>query len=186
MSNTPDHAAPMAAAPIKYTGDGTVDWGNMWDSFCVLAREGGPAHRPTLLEARPDEDGTSAAYRSAAAEICRAVPLVSGLHAVSASPGWIAIDCPSAEAAQWLAESMIAEGVTARAEAAMLLVPCSADFTLKGEIKSVVTAVAKTTHYYADHLPNEVKIALRWQRRLAQLRERLPWRRIPAAQRPAA
>jgi hypothetical protein len=26
-------AAPMAAAVMKYREDGSVDWGNMWDSF---------------------------------------------------------------------------------------------------------------------------------------------------------
>ncbi len=25
--------APMAAAPMRYLPDGSVDWGNMWDSF---------------------------------------------------------------------------------------------------------------------------------------------------------
>ena len=34
MSDSPnDPAAPMAAAPMRYTEDGAVDWGNMWDSF---------------------------------------------------------------------------------------------------------------------------------------------------------
>ena len=47
-----DQCAPMAAAPMKYQPDGSVDWGNMWDSFCVLAREGGPPHRGTMLLAQ--------------------------------------------------------------------------------------------------------------------------------------
>ena len=173
MSDTVNRAAPMASAPMKFSGDGSVAWGDMWDSFCVLAREGGPAHRPTLLQPGTNDNTESPDYRAAAAEICRAVPLVSGLHAAPAQAGWIAISCPSAEAAQWLAESIEQEGVAAQTEAATLLVPCGADFTLKGEIKNVVTAIAKTTHYYADHLPAEVKAALRWQRRFAQLRARL-------------
>lgn len=173
MTATPttDKAAPMAAAPLRFTEQGAVDWGNMWDSFCVLAREGGPAHRPLLLQAQEDTDVDSVGYRYAAGEICRAVPLVSGLHAAPAAPGWIAISCSSTEAAQWLCESIIQEGVDARHDGAALLVPCGSDFTLKGEIKSVVTAVAKTTHYYADHLPPEVKLALRWQRRIAHARD---------------
>ena len=51
-----DKRAPMAAAPIKYQLDGSVDWGDMWDSFCVLAREGGPPHRGTMLQAQTDAD----------------------------------------------------------------------------------------------------------------------------------
>jgi hypothetical protein len=34
----------MSSAPLRYRADGSVDWGNMWDSFCELAREGGPPH----------------------------------------------------------------------------------------------------------------------------------------------
>lgn len=26
-------AAPMASAEMKFCGDGSVDWGNMWDSY---------------------------------------------------------------------------------------------------------------------------------------------------------
>ena len=26
-------AEPMAAAPLQYRADGSVDWGNMWDDF---------------------------------------------------------------------------------------------------------------------------------------------------------
>src|SRR5262245_26888007 len=54
--NVEDKRAPMAAAPIKYAADGSVDWGNMWDSFCVLAREGGPPHRGQLLDAQEGAD----------------------------------------------------------------------------------------------------------------------------------
>ncbi len=172
MADTTSRAAPMAAAPLKFAEDGAVDWGNMWDSFCVLARDGGPAHRPTLLRAPQDADPGSPDYRDAAAEICRAVPLVAGLHAELAAPGWIAIHTPSADAATWLSESITEEGVEARAEGSTLFVPCGEDFTLKAEIKSVVTAVAKTTHYYADHLPSEVKLALKLQRWLSHLRPR--------------
>ena len=35
-------ATPMPAGPIVYREDGAIDWSNMWDSFCVLAQEGGP------------------------------------------------------------------------------------------------------------------------------------------------
>jgi sirohydrochlorin cobaltochelatase len=168
-----DKKAPMASAPMKYLSDGSVDWGNMWDTFCVLARDGGPAHRATLLQAQEHDDPHSAEYRFVAAEICRAIPTVSGLTAEPARTGWIAVRCPNGEMAQWLSESIVQEGVDARCEGKAVLVPCGANFTLKGEIKNVVTAVAKTTHYWADHLPPDVKYALQLQSRIAAVRSRI-------------
>ena len=112
-----DKRAPMAAAPMKYQPDGSVDWGDMWDSFCVLAREGGPPHRGTMLQAQADADTASAGYRFAVEEICRGIGAVSGLRAVPAGPGWIAVECRSAGMAHWLADSIQAENVAAHARA---------------------------------------------------------------------
>ncbi|MDQ2997486.1 MAG: hypothetical protein M3R61_10570 [Chloroflexota bacterium] len=168
-----DKRAPMAAAPIKYQPDGSVDWGDMWDSFCVLARDGGPPHRGEMLQAQADADITSAGYRFAVEEICRGIDAVSGLCAAAAGPGWIAVECRSAGMARWLAESIQAENVAARAEQARLLLPAGDHFTLKGEIKNVITAVAKTTHYWGEHVPVEVKQAFELQARLERLRTRV-------------
>jgi hypothetical protein len=87
--------APMASAPMKYLPDGAVDWGNMWDSFCVLAREGGPPHRADMLEAQADADVTSAGYCFAVAQISRGITAVSGLTTEAAAPGWVAVRCHS-------------------------------------------------------------------------------------------
>ncbi len=168
-----DKRAPMAPAPMKYAPDGSVAWGEMWDSFCALARDGGPPHRATLLEGDPAADPASDGYRFAAAEITRGVVAVSGLPVAPAAAGWLAIGCHSASMAHWLAEAIIEENVAARAEGATLLVPVGASFTLKSEIKNVITAVAKTTHYWREHLPPEVKQTLEWQARLADLRRRV-------------
>jgi hypothetical protein len=166
----------MAAAPIKYQPDGSVDWGDMWDSFCVLAREGGPPHRGTMLQAHTDADTASAGYRYAVEEICRGIGAVSGLRAEAAGPGWIAVECRSAGMARWLAESIQVENVAARAEQMLLLLPAGDYFTLKGEIKNVITAVAKTTHYWGEHVPIEVKQTFELQARLEHLRARvLSW-----------
>jgi sirohydrochlorin cobaltochelatase len=168
-----DRRAPMAAAPIKYAADGSVDWGNMWDSFCILAREGGPPHRGTMLDAQEDADITSDGYRFAVAEICRGILEVSGLSAAAAEPGWIAVRCHSAGMARWLAESIEQENVQARAAATVLYIPAGDYFTLKGEIKNVITAVAKTTHYWREHLPPDAKRAFALQARLAGLTARM-------------
>jgi sirohydrochlorin cobaltochelatase len=176
VSSELDRRAPMAAAPIKYQPDGSVDWGDMWDSFCVLAREGGPPHRGTMLQAQTDADTTSDGYRFAVEEICRGIGVVSGLCAAAAGPGWIAVECRSAGMTRWLAESIQAENVAARAEQTRLLLPAGDYFTLKGEIKNVITAVAKTTHYWGEHVPIEVKQTFELQARLERLRARvLSW-----------
>jgi sirohydrochlorin cobaltochelatase len=46
-------------------------------------------------------------------------------------------------------------------------VPVGDYYTVKGEIKNVITAVAKTTHYWGEHLPPEVKQTLAIQAKLA-------------------
>ena len=177
-----DRRAPMAPAPMKYDEDGSVAWGEMWDSFCVLALDGGPPHRGSLLRAEPGADPASEGYRFAVAEIVRGVPLVSGLIAAQAETGWVAIRCHSAGIAAWLAEAILEENVEARSADATLYVPCGEGFTLKGEIKNVVTAVAKTTHYWREHLPAEVKQTLDFQAKLGNVKRWFTgWlRRTPA------
>ena len=162
----------MASAPMKYQPDGSVDWGNMWDTFCVLAREGGPAHRASMLYAQQDADTSSPGYQFAVDEIVRGVNLVSGLTATAGPPGWAAIQCDSAAMAAWLAETIEEEQVQARAAGATLFVPVGDYFTLKGEIKNVITVVAKTAHYWREHLPIEVKRTLAVQAWLDKVRAR--------------
>jgi sirohydrochlorin cobaltochelatase len=168
-----DPRAPMAAAPMKYQPDGSVDWGNMWDSFCVLARDGGPPHRGNMLQAQEHADITGDSYQFAAAEICRGITAVCGLPAEPATAGWLMVHCHSPGMARWLAESIEQENVQSRAEEARLFVPVGDSFTLKGEIKNVITAVAKTTHYWHEHLPSDAKRAVEVQARLARLGMRL-------------
>ncbi|MCL6647191.1 MAG: hypothetical protein K6U89_02510 [Chloroflexi bacterium] len=173
MAQAIDRRAPMASAPFKYRPDGRVDWGTMWQSFCALALDGGPPHRGDFLPAPTTADPTSLAYQEVAAEICRGIQEVSGLAAFPAEPGWIAVPCSSAAMASWLATAILAENVAARAEGSRLLVPCGEHFTLKEEIKNVITAVAKTTHYWQQHLPTEVKTTLTLQTWLGSLVRRL-------------
>jgi sirohydrochlorin cobaltochelatase len=124
-----------------------------------------------MLHGDPAANTESEAYRSAVAEIARGVSLVSALTAAAGEPGWVAIRCHSPGMARWLAEAIIEENVDARAAGATLLVPVGEHFALKGEIKNVVTAVAKTTHYWREHLPAEVKQTLELQARLGSVKE---------------
>ena len=168
-----DKAAPMGSAPMKYRDDGAVDWGDMWDTFCALAQEGGPPHRNSVLRAPEDADPESAAYRFAVAELTRGIEVVSGLRAEPAIVGWLAVRCGSASMARWLSEAIAEERVEARCEGALLLVPVGEWTDVQGEIKNVVTVVAKTTHYWREHLPGEVKQALAAQERVEQLKARV-------------
>jgi len=147
-----DKRAPMAAAPLKYASDGSVDWGNMWEGFCALAQEGGPPHRGVILAAQEDADTTSVGYCRAVDEMIRGIDAVSGLNAAATAPGWIAVRCGSERMAAWLRDAIVRENVQARSDGIMLLVPVRETYTIKEEIKSVITVVAKTTHYWHEHL----------------------------------
>jgi sirohydrochlorin cobaltochelatase len=151
---------PMSSAPMRYTDDGAVDWGDMWDSFCVLASAGGPAHRDTLLVPEAGVDPSSEAYQTVQSEIIRGVYLVSGLQARPAVAGWIAVECPMEGMAAWVAEQGVQENVQIQQHGSDFWVPCGQRWTVKGEVKNVVTVVAKTTHYFADHISNDMKTTM--------------------------
>lgn len=173
-----DLRAPMASAPMAYNEDGSVAWDQMWDTFCVLASVGGPPHRDTVLRAPTEVDTTTPAYQRACEEIIRGVWLVSGLRAVPSKPGWIAITCDHAAHARWLGEQIVQENVEAYAEESCCFVPVDSHFTTDKEIKNVITVVAKTTHYWRDHLASEIRTSLVWEERLRALRDRITgwWR----------
>lgn len=170
-----NHAAPMSAAPMRYAEDGSVDWGNMWDSFCALALTGGPAHRgaDNAVQADPHSDTNSADYKRVVDEIVRGVYLVSGLRAQTDTPGWVAITCPSESMATWLGDAARAENMQFRNAGNILYAPCGAGFRTEKEIKSVVTVVAKTTHYWQDHLPNDVKTTMLFEDTLSRIGRRV-------------
>jgi sirohydrochlorin cobaltochelatase len=54
--------------------------------------------------------------------------------------------------AAWLCAAIIVENVDARVEGDRLLVPAGSDFVLEDQVRSVITAVAKTHHYWREHL----------------------------------
>ena len=175
MAEPNDPRAPMPAAPMVYRDDGGVDWGNMWDTFCALALDGGPTHRDEVnaISASTAVNPQHPTYAFAVAEICRGIFEVSGFHATAAEPGWIAVPCAFAGQAGWLAAAIEVEHVAAREQNGVLYVPVAETFTLKGEIKSVITVVAKTTHYWTEHLPPEVKRSLALQAKLGRVGTRI-------------
>lgn len=148
-------AQSMGSAKIAPDESGLVPWDKIWTSFCDLAMAGGPPHRGTLLE--PVEtsriEQSPEVYRAVVAEIRRGIGLASGL-ATCDSPylGWVCIQCDSQQMAAWLMRAILVENISVRRESSKLYVPAGPDYRVEKEIKNVITAVAKTTHYWKAHL----------------------------------
>ncbi|MGK2966505.1 MAG: hypothetical protein ACSLFM_13010 [Tepidiformaceae bacterium] len=158
----PPQAATMSSADFVWRTDGRPDWSAMWEGFCELALYGGPPHRgddtalsgaALLVEAPPAPDF------DAIAEIRRGIWETTGLFAESAEPGWLAVTCSSRRMAAWMAAAIILENVDARCDDERLLVPASPSFRLKNEVKSIVTVVAKTHHYWQAHVAQQAAAA---------------------------
>jgi hypothetical protein len=148
-------AAPMGSAPMRYNAQGQVAWDQMWTDFCDLALAGGPPHRGTLLEpASPEEvRSNQTSYTRVVAEIERGLQLVTHLPIVgSASLGWVGVRCHDEQMALWLLRAIIVENVCVRREGNVLFLPAGPDFQLEKEIKNVITVVAKTHHYWIEHV----------------------------------
>jgi sirohydrochlorin cobaltochelatase len=157
----PVSAAPMSAAPLVFDEQGQVAWDRIWggddpnNPFCELALAGGPPHRGTLLEPVDPETirADPAGYARVIAELRRALTMVTDLPVTTdVAPGWIGLICESEEMAIWLLRAIIVENVSVRREDRTLLLPAGPQFRLDGEIKNVVTAVAKTYHYWKEHI----------------------------------
>jgi hypothetical protein len=151
-------AAPMGSAPMRYTAEGQVAWNEMWTDFCDLALAGGPSHRDTLLEpADPHEVKTNLdAYERVVAEIERGLRLVTGLPTMrSEKPGWVGLKCENEEMAVWLLRAIVVENVCVRREGSVLFLPAGPHYHLEQEIKNVITVVAKTLHYWMEHIHPE-------------------------------
>ncbi len=144
---------PMTAAPFVWRHDGRPDWRAMWESFCDLALHGGPPHRgPDRALPAPSPNGDGAVSDPAMiAEMRRGIWETTGLYAEAAAPGWLAITCESPAMAAWLAGAIVLEHVEARAEGDRLLIVAGPGYRLDDEVKSVITVVAKTDHYWDAH-----------------------------------
>ena len=147
---------PMGSAGVRYGADGKIAWDQMWGSFCDLALAGGPPHRGTLLEpARLQEIAENRpAHAAMVAEICRGLGMVTDLDpAESPDPGWIRMTCSTSGMAGWMLRAITIENIAVRADGRILEVPAGPTYRLLKEVRNVVTAVAKTTHYWAGHMP---------------------------------
>lgn len=166
QGNVSVSAAPMAGAVFVYDAEGRVAWDQLWGQddagtpFCELALAGGPPHRGVLLEpvtveavaAQPE------AYQRVVAELARGLAMVTGLPIhTDGAPGWVGVHCTSEEMALWMLRAIVVENISVRREGAVLFVPAGPAFQLEAEIRNVITAVAKTHHYWQEHLQATVR-----------------------------
>jgi sirohydrochlorin cobaltochelatase len=150
-------AAPMSSADFIWREDGRPDWAAMWTGFCELALYGGPPHRGEDSALRAPDPIRAAAPLADGfdpiAEIRRGIWETTGLIAEPADePGWISVTCDSIKMAAWLCATIILENVDARCDEERLLLPAATDFKLKDEVKSIITVLAKTHHYWQAHV----------------------------------
>jgi hypothetical protein len=54
--------------------------------------------------------------------------------------------------AAWLVRAIAMENVAVRADGLMLDLPAGPEYRIQKEIKNVITATAKTTHYWLEHM----------------------------------
>ncbi len=106
------------------------------------------------MRVTPDEvKAAQEAYERVVAEIERGFQMVTGLPTVhSESLGWVGLQCEDEEMALWLLRAIVVENVSVRRERSVLFLPAGPAFRLEKEIKNVITVVAKTYHYWTEHL----------------------------------
>jgi sirohydrochlorin cobaltochelatase len=145
----------MGSAGLKYGRDGKVAWKDIWSTFCDLAMAGGPPHKGALLEpgSRAAIDAEPDRYQQVVGEICRGVTMVTDLVAEpSLVPGWIEVDCETSGMAEWLVRAIVMENVSARCRGPLLDLPAGPGYRVEKEIKNVITVIAKTCHYWLEHM----------------------------------
>jgi hypothetical protein len=148
----PRSAQVMSSAPFLWRDDGRPDWSGMWTTFCELALYGGPPQRGPESVLRAPAGQATSADGEMLAEMRRGIGETTGLYAESIEPGWLAVTCESLTMAAWMCAAIILENVAARVDEDRLLLPAGPGYTLKDEVKSIITVVAKTHHYWSVHV----------------------------------
>ena len=153
----------MGSAALKYDEAGKVAWDQIWGNFCNLAMAGGPPHKGALLEPGPAEDIAlhPGPYREVTEEACRGLRMVTNLAVdITDLPGWIQLFCTTDAMAGWMLRAIAVENVSVRLDGKSLLLPVGPHYRLAKEIKNIVTVVAKTSHYWLNHMSRQQHIAI--------------------------
>lgn len=154
----------MGSASLKYDSSSQVAWDKIWTHYCDLALAGGPPHRGSLLESvTPDEANSEpAGYDLVVQELLRGIHLTTGLQPQrSHHLGWVSVPCEDPGMAAWLLRAIMAENVFVRMDESGLLLPAGPTYRIPKEVKNVVVSLAKTYHYWSDHLPEDRKQSAR-------------------------
>lgn len=154
---------PMGSAGLKYLATGQVAWNEMWKTFCDLAMAGGPPHKGRLLgpAVAAEMDQHRERYDDVVREICRGVEMVTTMPCEPApDPGWVRVECYTETMAAWLLRAIVMENVDARGSGVTLDLPASPAFRLEREVKNIVTVIAKTCHYWDEHMPRSQQRAI--------------------------
>ena len=144
-------AESMSSAPFVWLQDGRPDWGSMWTTFCELALFGGPPQRGPESALRAPALGV-AGDAAMLAEMRRGIWETTGLFAESGEPGRLVVSCDSPEMARWMAAAIALENVEARADEDRIVLPAGPGYKIEDEVKSIITVVAKTHHYWQAHI----------------------------------
>jgi sirohydrochlorin cobaltochelatase len=152
MAARPDPAPPMSSAPFVWREDRRPDWARMWTTFCDLALYGGPPQRGPESPLRAPTGQAVDSDGDMVAEMRRGIWETTGLYAESIEPGWLSVTCESPAMAAWMCAAILLENVHARVEEDRLVLPAGPGYRLQDEVKSIITVVAKTHHYWQAHL----------------------------------
>jgi len=144
-------AQSMSSAPFVWHPDGRPDWASMWTTFCELALFGGPPQRGPDSALRAPENG-GACDDAMLAEMRRGIWETTGLYAEASVPNRLAVSCDSPAMAEWMAKAIALENVEARAEEDRVVLPAGPGYRIEDEVKSIITVVAKTHHYWQAHV----------------------------------
>ena len=69
------------------------------------------------------------------------------------APGWVRVECADEGMAGWLVRAIVGvENVSVRLEGTVIDLPAGPGYRLEKEIKNVITAIAKTSHYWLGHM----------------------------------
>src|SRR5262249_57546856 len=125
----------------------------------ALALYGGAPPRGPESPLRAAPRGAANSDGEMRAEMRRGIWETTELYAETAEPGWLAVTCDSPTMAAWMCAAIIVENVGARVDDDRLLLPAGPDYQLKDEVKSIVTVVAKTHHYWQAHVADTAPVA---------------------------
>jgi sirohydrochlorin cobaltochelatase len=153
----------MGSAGLKFDAAGRVAWDEIWGSFCDLAMAGGPPHKGRLLE--PGTAAEIAAepkqYARVVDEIMRGIRMVTELAVDRGDrAGWVRVMCGTTVRAGWLARAIAMENVSVHLEGDEFLLPAGPAYRVEKEIKNVITATAKTCHYFDGHIDKKQRQAI--------------------------